>query len=146
MTTISVLDSTGSTVNIEQPLAPGRAAASASKPVALSNEDKAALDLLASTGTEYETVAASQTDQVLGAAGAAGDVLTSLLIVPATTSPGAVSIKDGSGSAVTVFTGGAGSVTSLIPFTVYLGAVSTSGAWKVTTGANASVIATGSFS
>src|SRR5688572_736482 len=55
------------------------------------------------SGIENETVAASQTDQVLGATGGAGDYLTGLLIVPATTSPGAVSIKDGGGSAVTVF-------------------------------------------
>lgn len=93
----------------------------------------------------YETVAASQTDQVLGTAGAAGDTLDGLLVVPATTSPGAVSIKDGAGSAITVFTGGASSVPSLIPFPVPVGARSTGGAWKVTTGANVSVIAVGRF-
>jgi len=93
----------------------------------------------------YETVAASQTDQVLGAAGAAGDFLVSLLVVPATTSPGSVSIKDGSGSAITVFTGGASSTSNLVPFVVALGMESGSGAWKVTTGANVSVIAIGKF-
>lgn len=93
----------------------------------------------------YETVAASQTDQVLGTLGAKGDSLDGLLVVPATTSPGAVSIKDGSGSAVTVFTGGASSVVSLVPFYVPIGAKTTGGAWKVTTGANVSVIATGIF-
>ena len=41
------------------------------------------------SNAEYETVAASQTDQVLGATGATGDYLGDLLIVPATTSPGA---------------------------------------------------------
>jgi hypothetical protein len=95
--------------------------------------------------TDYETVAASQTDQVLGGAGAAGDMLTSLLIVPATTSPGAVAIKDGAGSAITVFTGGAASVTNLVPFAVPLGIKSASGAWKVTTGASVSAIASGEF-
>lgn len=94
---------------------------------------------------DYETVAASQTDQVLGPTGGTGDYLAGLLVVPATTSPGAVSIKDGSGSAVTVFTGGASSVSNLVPFFVALGITSGSGAWKVTTGANVSVVAVGNF-
>jgi hypothetical protein len=95
---------------------------------------------------DYETVAASQTDQVLGVVGETGDLLVGLLVIPATTSPGAISIKDGSGSAVTVFTGGASSVSSLQPFSIPLGFKSISGAWKVTTGANVSVIAVGEFS
>lgn len=95
---------------------------------------------------EYETVAASATDQALGATGATGDYLAGLLIVPATTSPGAVSIKDGSGSAITVFTGGASSVSNLVPFFVPLGIKSTGGAWKVTTGTNVSAIGVGNFS
>lgn len=95
--------------------------------------------------TDYETIAASQTDQVLGASGATGDILTALSFFPATTSPGAVSIKDGAGSAITVFTGGTDSVSNLVPFAVVLRAKSTAGAWSVTTGANVSVIATGSF-
>lgn len=96
-------------------------------------------------GRTYETVAASQTDQALGATGAAGDDLDGLLIVPATTSPGAVSIKDGAGSAITVFTGGASSVSNLVPFFVPIGARSIAGAWSVTTGANVSVFAVGNF-
>ncbi len=95
---------------------------------------------------DYETVAASQSDQALGGTGATGDLLKHVLIVPATTSPGAVSIKDGGGSAITVFTGGASSVTSLVPFMVPVMAFSTGGAWSVTTGANVSAIAVGSFS
>jgi hypothetical protein len=94
----------------------------------------------------YETVAASQTDQVLGATGFKGDFIEGILIIPATTSPGAVSIKDGSGSAITVFTGGASSVPGLVPIPVPMGMTSNSGAWKVTTGTNVSVIAVGSFS
>lgn len=100
---------------------------------------------VAPSGTEYETVAASQSDQAIGATGAAGDLLVGLLIVPASTSPGAVSVKDGSGSAITVFAGGASSVSNLVPFFVPLGIKSTSGAWKVTTGANVSVMAVGDF-
>lgn len=99
--------------------------------------------------TDYETVAASQTDQILGPAGAKGDVLDRLIIVPATTAPGAVSIKDGNGSAITVFTGGVGSVADLTPIVVEVGARcvnATTPGWKVTTGANVSVIGVGRFS
>lgn len=96
-------------------------------------------------GTEYETVAASQTNQTIGATGAAGDLLNGLLVIPTTTSPGAVAIKDGSGTAITVFAGGASSVSGLVPFFVPLGIRSAAGAWQVTTGANVSVIAVGDF-
>lgn len=93
---------------------------------------------------EYETVAASQTAQVLGATGAAGDYLAGVLIVPATTSPGNVIILDNATS-ITIFTGGASSVSNLVPFMVPLGMTSVSGAWKITTGANVSCIGVGNF-
>lgn len=44
MATISIKDAAGATQNVEAPLAPGRAAATSSRPVALSNEDYAAID------------------------------------------------------------------------------------------------------
>ena len=92
-------------------------------------------------------VAASQTDSVLQRkTGAVGDYLQHLIIVPATTSPGAVSIKDGSGSAITLFPGGASSVTTLIPFAVPIMATSRNGAWSATTGANVSIVGVGQFS
>lgn len=94
---------------------------------------------------QYETVAASQTAQVLGASGAAGDFLTGLLVIPATTSPGNVLLLDNATS-ITVFTGGATSVSDLRPFFIPIGVLSVSGAWKVTTGTNVSVIAVGKFS
>lgn len=93
---------------------------------------------------EYETVAASQTAQVLGATGAAGDFISGLLIIPATTSPGNVLLLDNATS-ITVFAGGALSVSNLVPFFVPLGMISVSGAWKVTTGTNVSVIGIGNF-
>ena len=92
-----------------------------------------------------ETVAASQTGQVLGVAGAKGDYISHLIIVPATTSPGAVALIDNVTS-TTVFAGGAASVTTLVPFVVPLDAISVSGVWSITTGANVSVIAVGIFS
>src|SRR4051812_35845565 len=95
---------------------------------------------------EYETIAASQTDQVIGASGAAGDYLAGVLIVPGTTAAGAVSIKDGAGSAITIFAGGGTTaLTALIPFFVPLGIKSTSGAWKISTGANVTAIGVGNF-
>lgn len=93
---------------------------------------------------EYETVAASQTAQVLGATGATGDFISGLLVIPATTSPGNVLLLDNATS-ITVFAGGASSVSNLVPFFIPLGMVSVSGAWKVTTGPNVSVIGIGNF-
>lgn len=93
---------------------------------------------------EYETVAASQTAQVLGASGATGDYIAGLLVIPATTSPGNVILLDNATS-ITVFTGGSSSVSNLVPFFIPLGIKSVSGAWKVTTGSSVSVIASGNF-
>lgn len=93
---------------------------------------------------EYETVAASQTAQVLGPTGATGDYISGILVVPATTSPGAIALLDGATS-ITVFTGGATSVSNLVPFFIPLGMISVSGAWKITTGASVSCIGIGNF-
>ena len=95
-------------------------------------------------GSEYETVAASQTDQALGATGAAGDLINGILVIPATTAAGAITLKDDT-AAIVVFTGGTGSVSNLVPFFIPLGIRSINGAWKVTTGANVSCIAVGDF-
>jgi hypothetical protein len=121
-------------------LAAGQAAMSASLPVALASDTHLGTAL----GEEYETVAASQTAQVLGATGGTGDYIAGILVVPATTSPGNVLLLDNATS-ITVFTGGASSVGSLIPFFIPLGIKSVSGAWKVTTGANVSCIGIGNF-
>lgn len=94
---------------------------------------------------DYEAVAASQTDQVMGATGAVGDFLHKLVIVPATTSPGNVLIEDGTATAITVFTGGASSVGDLTPIVLEFNIRSTSGAWEITTGANVSAIGIGRF-
>lgn len=96
-------------------------------------------------GTDYETVAASQTDQVLGpsAGGAVGDQLD--VLVCTCTGAGVtntVSIKDGSGSSIPI-------VPTAAPagvYTVTIGARSVNGGWKVTTAATVTVLAVGSFS
>lgn len=94
--------------------------------------------------SNYETVAASQTAQVMGSTGATGDFFQGILVIPATTSPGNVIILDNATS-ITVFTGGATSVSNLVPFFIPLGMTSVSGAWKVTTGSNVSCISVGKF-
>lgn len=48
MSTMTVLDSTGATKTVQLPNGNGRGAATASRPVAISNEDKAAIDLISS--------------------------------------------------------------------------------------------------
>lgn len=94
----------------------------------------------------YETAAASQTDQVLGTTGAIGDYLSGVLIIPATAAAGAVSIKDGGGSAITIFVGGGvTALPTLAPFFVPIGSKSVVGAWSITTGASVSAIAVGKF-
>lgn len=96
------------------------------------------------SGLSYETVAASQTAQVLGTVGAIGDVIQRVIIIPATTSPGNVLLIDNATS-ITLFAGGASSVTELKPIVVELGMKSVSGAWKLTTGASVSAVCVGVF-
>lgn len=143
MATIDVKNAAGGTEAIEKPLPPGSALSAASRPVVIAS-DQAAVSIKL-TQAEYETVAASQTNQTLGATGAAGDYLASLLVIPATTSPGIITIKDGGNTAVTVFVGGASSISTLHPFSIPVGIKSVAGAWQVTTGANVSVIGIGDF-
>jgi hypothetical protein len=95
-------------------------------------------------GGQAEHVAASQTDQMMGATGAAGDYLEAVIIIPTSTSPGAVSIEDGDANIV-IFDGGASSVSNLVPFRVDLGIYSVTGGWEITTGANVRAIGIGRF-
>jgi hypothetical protein len=95
---------------------------------------------------DYETVAASANNVAIGATGAAGDLLAGVLIVPGTAAAGAVSIKDGGGSAISIFVGGGvTALPTLAPFFVELGIRSLAGAWHITTGANVTAIAVGKF-
>lgn len=94
--------------------------------------------------TDYETVAAGQTLQICGPNGRQGDILDKLIIIPGTTSPGAVSVSDDSN--ISVFAGGANSVNELRPMIVELGmrAISAAG-FRVTTGSNVTAICVGRF-
>lgn len=105
---------------------------------------RVAIDSAQLDGSEYETVAASQTAQVLGATGGTGDYISKIVVIPATTSPGNILLLDNATS-ITVFAGGASSVLTLHPFVIDLGMFSVSGAWKITTGANVSAIGIGNF-
>ncbi len=120
------------------PMVAGDPALTIAQPVFLIGDDGKALG-----GNEYETVAAGATNQALGATGAVGDQLESLIIVVATAATAAVSIKDGADGAISIFPNspGGGIGTYVVPVKLR----SRTGAWQVTTGAGASVIATGNF-
>lgn len=92
---------------------------------------------------EYETVAASQTAQTLGATGAAGDYLARLILVVATAATAAVSIKDGADTAISIFPNSPGG--GVGTYVIEVGLLSRTGAWQVTTGAGVSAIAVGDF-
>lgn len=100
----------------------------------------------ATPGRTYNTIAASQSTQALtgGSGGATGDYLSHCVVIPTSTSPGVVTIIDNA-TTIYAFPGGATSLSNLVPFTIPVGAVSVSGAWKVTTGANLSVVCVGKF-
>ncbi len=91
---------------------------------------------------KYETVAAGQTDQAMGTTGAKGDLILHLIITVATSASGTVGIKDGSGSSIPITAAN----TPIGVYVVPVKARSTSGAWSVTTGAGATVVAVGYFS
>lgn len=90
----------------------------------------------------YETVAAGQTAQSLGATGAVGDYLSHVVFQPAAVGAGTSTILD---NATVVYTYTAGTLTDLRPIIVPIGARSVSGAWKITTGANMAAVASGNF-
>lgn len=92
---------------------------------------------------QYNTVPASATDQPLGVTGAMGDYLGLLVITVNTALTGTVSIKDGGGSSIPILPASPGGGIGV--YVVPLGIRSTAGAWKVTTGAGATVVAQGRF-
>jgi len=114
----------------------------ASVTLVLTEGDDFSFAPVARAGLKYKTVAASQTDQFLGATGATGDYLSHIVIQPATTGAGTVTVKDGT---TVIFTFTTGTLSDLSPKTVPFGAFSVNGAWKVTTGANVAVIGFGDF-
>lgn len=94
--------------------------------------------------TKYETVAASQTAQVLGATGKAGDYIERVVICVATSATGTVNLLDNTGGSLITIPLTAAN-TPIGVYTVELGMRATSGGWKITTGAGASCVAVGIF-
>jgi hypothetical protein len=95
---------------------------------------------------QYEHVAASQTAQVLGSAGALGDYLHRIICTVSTALTSSVQIVDGTGTGILTHTilpaavgGGIG------VYNIEINAISANGAWKITTGAGVEVMAVGIF-
>jgi hypothetical protein len=92
---------------------------------------------------QYETVAASQTAQVLGGTGATGDFIDRLVITVNTAASAAVTLLDGATSiAIMPNSPGGGVGVYVVPLMM----CSNTGPWKVTTGAGSTVVAVGIFS
>ena len=137
---VEVLNGSPIEVEVSNANANGQATMANSAPVVLASNHT---DLPTVNGAdEYEAVAAGQTDQVIGATGATGDYLSHVLVIPGTTSPGAVTIKDGT---TTIISYAGGTVASTIPFVIPVGVKSVNGAWKITTGSNVTCLAVGDF-
>lgn len=97
-------------------------------------------EVAASYGFKYEHVAASQTAQVLGSTGATGDYLHRLIITVSTSLTGTVALLDNTTSHTLVAAN-----TAIGVYSVEINTKSVNGAWKVTTGAGAEVVAIGNF-
>ncbi len=133
----TLFDSSGNAVTFN---ANGQATMANSAPTVLAS------DMPAIKGY-YVAVAASQTDSVIqSSTGATGDFLDYVIVVPATTAAGVVTIKDNSTAIISYVGAGGTALLTLIPFVINVGAFSRSGAWKITTGANVSIVAVGKFS
>jgi hypothetical protein len=92
-------------------------------------------------GYQYETVAASQTTQMLGGAGAAGDYLHRLICTISSAATATVTLTDG----VTAIAIVPAPVASTGVLDIELNMASFTSGWKVTTGAGVSVVAVGLF-
>lgn len=110
-------------------------------PASLGRKLSSASLSVTNAGLAYETVAASATNQVLGGAGAAGDYLSHIVIQPATTAAGTVTIRD---AGTVIFTFTTGTLSDLKPIIVPFGIFSV-GVLDASTGTNVSILAVGNF-
>lgn len=100
---------------------------------------------IAAGGRPYQAVAANTASANLGAkGGAAGDTIDYVWIFPTTTTPGNVVISDGA-TAIWTMSGVTLSSTQPIPVPLNLRSQNNPGGWKISTGANVSVLAVGLF-
>jgi hypothetical protein len=88
----------------------------------------------------YETVAASQTAQVLGGAGAVGDYLHRIVVSVNTSLTSTVSVLDNSTTVLAI-----PASTPVGVYSLEINAASALGPWKITTGAGVTVMAVGFF-
>ena len=91
-------------------------------------------------GTYYEIIPASTTGQVLGTTGAKGDTLVRLVVTVTISATGTVALLDGATSYTLV-----SATTPVGVYDLTINAQSANGAWSVTTGAGATVMAIGNF-
>lgn len=89
---------------------------------------------------QYFTVAASQTNTALGNVGASGDYFAGFMVIPATATPGLVTVKDGTTAVISIPAG-----TTLQSYFVPVNSYSKTGSWNITTGASVSIFAQGQF-
>ena len=95
---------------------------------------------------QYEHVPVSSSALVLGGTGAVGDYIHRLICTVSTAATGNVLVVDGTGVGVLTHT-----VLPALPgggigvYNIELNAVSQNGAWKITTGANVTVVCFGKF-
>lgn len=94
----------------------------------------------------YVNCPVGTTSVLQSSTGAIGDYLDHVTVFPAIVSAGAVSIVDNATTLATWAGGGTTALLTLTPFTIYVGAVSRSGAWKITTGTSVTALAEGRFS
>ena len=88
----------------------------------------------------YETVAASQTAQVLGGSGAVGDYLHRIVVSVNTSLTSTVSVLDNSTTVLAI-----PASTPVGVYSLEINAASALGPWKITTGAGVTVLAVGFF-
>ena len=88
----------------------------------------------------YEHVANSQTAQILGTTGAIGDYLHRLVVTVNTAATSTVSVLDGVTSHALVRAN-----TPIGVYSIEMNTFSKTGAWSITTGVGAEVIAMGNF-
>lgn len=91
---------------------------------------------------EYETVAVSQTDQVMGATGAIGDYLDRVVLFVATAAQAAVTIKDGATTICAIPASPGGGIGI---YTIQLGIRAVGAGFSITTGSGVTAIAIGDF-
>ena len=95
---------------------------------------------------QYKPCLVSSTTTVaVTGAGAAGDYLAGVLVSPGTAGCGNVIVLDNATAVATFPGGGTTALADLKPFIIPVGLYSTSGAWKVTCGANVTATAIGKF-